>query len=93
MATLDLPWLPDRFYLDAIAGIDDAREGHREEEDEEEEAFGERRVRERDVREVTEERAALQRRFSLQELVGVVTGAGWPGIRAAIFGTFSLDMR
>lgn len=42
----------------------------------------------------------MRKRFSLARLVELVSGAGgrsgdegWPGIEAAIFGTFSLDMR
>ena len=31
--------------------------------------------------------------FSLERLLGVVRGKGWPGVKAAIFGTFSIDIR
>ena len=30
--------------------------------------------------------------FSLERLVEIVNGEGWPGIKAAVFGTFSLEM-
>ena len=31
--------------------------------------------------------------FSLERLLEVVNGEGWPGVKAAIFGTFSIDIR
>lgn len=83
---LCLPWLPDRFYINEIAGV--VGEHREEEEVKAQDGCGEGRMgggggggRRRKIT------------FSLGKLVEVVNADGWPGIKAAVFGTFSLEMR
>lgn len=136
---LFLPWLPDRFYVNAIAAESDPieKESKRAEEDEklDEGSTGERSMAARCCRvkvgamegeagdvgamgrngrveggdegkdkgggrwqQQRQRQCEVRRTFSLAKLVEVVSGGGgggedWPGIKAAVFGTFSMDMR
>lgn len=79
---LSLPWLPDRFYVNVIAGARDGREQQGRGGGGIEAGYGD-----------SSGRDGGRHFFSLERLVEVVTGDGWPGIKAAVFGTFSVDMR
>lgn len=98
--SLPLPWLADRFYLNVLASLRDGQQSDWQLSRDSKRSSGNCSSDNNDINSnshrsdgsVTEGGYENGPFFSLERLVEVVSGDGRPGIKAALFGTFSLEM-